>query len=360
MAQAQKNMEAITTSTGNIYFDDEAYYQLRLHLKAKKYSKIFILVDENTKKHCLPEFRANMGGKFEFEAIEIKSGEKNKNITTCTEVWNALSDLDGDRRSLLINLGGGVITDLGGFVASTFKRGINFINIPTTLLSMVDASIGGKTGVDLGVLKNQIGVFSYPEMVLIVPDYLGTLEERQLNSGFAEMMKHGLIANGSYWTTLKKVDSYENLDQHIYDSLIIKKEIVEQDPKEKNLRKILNFGHTFGHAIESYSLEDNNLPPLLHGEAIAIGMILEGYLSNRIIGLGMHQLEDIKAEFTRRFKKVEFTDTDVAHIVDLLKFDKKNTRGSINFVVLKRIGDTIIDNKIPKELFAEAFSYYRD
>lgn len=360
MTLEQKNMEAITTSTGNIYFEDEAYYQLRLHLKDKKYSKVFILVDENTKKHCLPEFRANMGGKFEFEAIEIVSGETNKNIDSCTKVWNALSDLDGDRRSLLINLGGGVITDLGGFVASTFKRGINFINIPTTLLSMVDASIGGKTGVDLGVLKNQIGVFNYPEMVLIVPDYLSTLEERQLNSGFAEMMKHGLIASGSYWTSLKKVDTYENLNQYIYDSLIIKKEIVEQDPKEKNLRKILNFGHTFGHAIESYSLEDNELPPLLHGEAIAIGMVLEAYLSNRIVGLGMHQLEDIKAEFDRRFKKVEFTDKDVAHIEDLLKFDKKNTRGSINFVVLIRIGDAIIDNKIPKELFAEAFSYYED
>jgi 3-dehydroquinate synthase len=353
-------MDAITTKNGTIYFDDEAYYKLRLHLKEKKYSKVIILVDENTSKHCLPEFRANMGGKFDFETIQIRSGEIHKNIESCMEVWQQLSEMDADRRSLLINLGGGVITDLGGFVASTFKRGIDFINVPTTLLSMVDASIGGKTGVDLGVLKNQIGVFKNPQMVLIVPDYLSTLDKRQLNSGFAEMMKHGLIASGSYWMTLKKVDSFENLDKHIYESLKIKNDIVSQDPKEKNLRKILNFGHTFGHAIESYSLEDNNLPPLLHGEAIAIGMILEAYLSNRIIGLGMHQLEDIKAEFTKRFKKVDFTDDDVEQIVDLLKFDKKNTRGSINFVVLKRIGDTIIDNKIPKELFQEAFSYYKD
>ncbi|MCE2612062.1 3-dehydroquinate synthase [Flavobacteriaceae bacterium D16] len=353
-------MDAITTNNGTIYFDDEAYYKLRLHLKDRKYSKVFILVDENTAQHCLPEFRANMGGKFDFKAIQIKSGEIHKNIETCMEVWKQLSDMNADRRSLLINLGGGVITDLGGFVASTFKRGIDFVNVPTTLLSMVDASIGGKTGVDLGVLKNQIGVFNNPEMVLVVPDYLSTLDKRQLNSGFAEMMKHGLIASGSYWMTLKKVDSFENLDKHIYESLKIKNDIVSQDPKEKNLRKILNFGHTFGHAIESYSLEDNNLPPLLHGEAIAIGMILEGYLSNRIIGLGMHQLEDIKAEFTKRFDKVDFTDEDVEEIVGLLKFDKKNTRGSINFVVLKRIGDTIIDNKIPKELFQEAFSYYKD
>ncbi|MBT8321474.1 MAG: 3-dehydroquinate synthase [Eudoraea sp.] len=353
-------MDAITTNNGTIYFDDEAYYKLRLHLKEKKYSKVFILIDENTAKHCLPEFKANMGGKFDFETIQVKSGEVNKNIETCMQVWQQLSDMDADRRSMLINLGGGVITDLGGFVASTFKRGIDFINVPTTLLAMVDASIGGKTGVDLGVLKNQIGVFNNPQMVLIVPDYLSTLDKRQLNSGFAEMMKHGLIASGSYWMTLKKVDSYKNLDTHIYESLKIKNDIVGQDPKEKNLRKILNFGHTFGHAIESYSLEENSLPPLLHGEAIAIGMILEGYLSNRIIGLGMHQLEDIKAEFTKRFKKVDFSDEDVDEIVKLLKFDKKNIRGSINFVVLKRIGDTIIDNKIPKELFHEAFSYYKD
>lgn len=353
-------MEAITTNSSTIYFDDEAYFKLRLHLKEKKYSKVFILVDENTAEHCLPEFRANMGGKFEFEAIEIKAGEIHKNVESCMHVWQQLSDLDADRRSLLINLGGGVITDLGGFVASTFKRGINFINVPTTLLSMVDASIGGKTGVDLGVLKNQIGVFNNPQMVLVVPDYLATLDERQLNSGFAEMMKHGLIASGSYWTTLKKIDSFENLDKHIYESIKIKNDIVIQDPTEKNLRKILNFGHTFGHAIESYSLEDNDLPPLLHGEAIAIGMVLEAYLSNRVIGLGMHQLEDIKSEFSKRFKKVDFTDADVAKIVELLKFDKKNIRGSINFVVLKRIGDTIIDNKIAKELFQEAFSYYKD
>ena len=353
-------MDAITTQNGTIYFDDEAYYKLRLHLKEKKYSKVFILVDENTAEHCLPEFRANMGGKFDFEAIQIKSGEINKNIATCMEVWEQLSQGDADRRSLLINLGGGVITDLGGFAASAFKRGIDFINVPTTLLAMVDASIGGKTGVDLGVLKNQIGVFKSPEMVLVVPDYLSTLDQRQLNSGFAEMMKHGLIASGSYWTTLKKVDSYENLDKLIYESIKIKNDIVSQDPKEKNLRKILNFGHTFGHAIESFSLEENDLPPLLHGEAIAIGMVLEAYLSNRTMGLGSHQLADIKSEFSRRFEKVDFTDDDVEKIVDLLKFDKKNTRGSINFVVLKRIGDTIIDNKIPKGLYHEAFSYYKD
>ena len=352
-------MEAISTNNGTIYFDDEAYYKLRLHLKERKYSKIFILVDENTAEHCLPEFRANMGGKFDFETIQIKSGEIHKNIETCMQVWQSLSEMDADRRSLLINLGGGVITDLGGFVASTFKRGIHFINIPTTLLAMVDASIGGKTGVDLGVLKNQIGVFNNPQMVLVVPDYLATLDERQLKSGFAEMMKHGLIASGSYWTTLKRLDSYDKLNSHIYESIKIKNDIVEQDPTEKNLRKILNFGHTFGHAIESYSLEDNDLPPLLHGEAIAIGMVLESYLSNRVIGLGMHQLDDIKSEFSKRFEKVSFSDTDIDNIVKLLRFDKKNVRGSINFTVIKRIGDTVIDNKIPKELFQQAFAYYK-
>jgi 3-dehydroquinate synthase len=258
----------------------------------------------------------------------------------------------------MINLGGGVITDLGGFVASCFKRGIDFINVPTTLLSMVDASIGGKTGVDLGPLKNQIGVINQPVMVLVVTDFLDTLEERQLNSGFAEMLKHGLIRDKKYWEELKLLSHFDAMDEFIHDSVLIKNEVVLQDPTEQQLRKILNFGHTLGHAIESYFLESSVHPTLLHGEAIAIGMILEAYLSTELLGLPQTDLEDIKATFLKRYPKISFSDTDIHNILELMKFDKKNSHGNINFVLLKGIGNPEIDVSVPNELFAKAFAYY--
>ncbi|MCL4113019.1 UNVERIFIED_CONTAM: hypothetical protein GTU68_064149 [Idotea baltica] len=275
------------------------------------------------------------------------------------QVWNDLSNLNADRKSLLINLGGGVLTDLGGFVASTFKRGINFINIPTTLLAMVDASVGGKTGVDLGVLKNQIGVINQPEMVLVVPNFLKTLEERQLHSGFAEMLKHGLIQSEIYWQELKLVSNFNELDKLIHDSVLIKNDVVLKDPTEQNIRKTLNYGHTLGHAIESHFLEDNSKETLLHGEAIAIGMILEAYLSKTLTGLSLAELDDISKTFLSRYEKVSFSDADIEVILSLLKFDKKNSHGNINFVLLNSIGETQIDVKIDSNLFSEAFSYYK-
>ncbi len=353
-------MKSITSSSYSVHFNETAYAALNSHLESSKYSKVFIMVDENTHEHCLPQFMAEIHGDYEYEIIEIVSGEINKNIETCTQVWYALSELDADRKSLLINLGGGVLTDLGGFVASTFKRGIDFINVPTTLLAMVDASVGGKTGVDLGTLKNQVGVINQAEMVLVIPAFLKTLEERQLNSGFAEMLKHGLIKDASYWKTLQQINSYDGVDKHIYTSVLIKNEVVLIDPTEQNIRKTLNYGHTLGHAIESYFLESDNHETLLHGEAIAVGMILEAYLSYKLTGLSLAELEDIKSTFLNRYKKVSFTENDIENILKLLKFDKKNSHGNINFVLLKSIGETAIDIKINNDLFAEAFSYYKD
>ncbi|MEO9893319.1 3-dehydroquinate synthase [Aurantibacter sp.] len=350
-------MESIVTDSSAVHFNEQAFTELLNHISINSYSKIFVLVDENTKIHCLPIFK-NMVN-FEFILLQITSGEIHKNIETCVKVWNDLSNLNADRKSLLINLGGGVLTDLGGFVASTFKRGINFINIPTTLLAMVDASVGGKTGVDLGVLKNQIGVINQPQMVLVVPNFLKTLEERQLHSGFAEMLKHGLIESEAYWQELKRVSDFENLDKLIHDSVLIKNEVVLEDPTEQNRRKTLNYGHTLGHAIESHFLEDEDKETLLHGEAIAIGMILEAYLSTVVTGLTQSSLKDISETFLSRYKKVSFTDNDIEIILSLLKYDKKNSHGNINFVLLKTIGDTQIDVKIDSELFIEAFSYYK-
>lgn len=356
----QKFMESILTDSYAIYFDTQAYLALNKLVKAKNYSKIFILVDENTHRDCLPLFLSSVETTTDLEIIEMEAGETHKTIETCVQIWHALSELDADRKSLLINLGGGVVTDLGGFIASTFKRGIDFINVPTSLLAMVDASIGGKTGVDLGALKNQIGVINQPGMVLVIVDFLKTLNKRQQSSGFAEMLKHGLITNEGYWSELKGLTAIETLHPQIYTSIQIKNSIVLQDPTEQNLRKVLNFGHTLGHAIESYFLEKDEKNALLHGEAIAVGMILEAFLSFKLTGLGKHQLEDIKHTILERYKKVSFKEQDIKAILQLLKFDKKNSHGQVNFVLLKRIGEAVIDQQVPSNLFDEAFAYYEE
>lgn len=353
-------MNSIITPTYAVHFNEKAYNELNDHLERSNYSKVFILVDENTHNHCLPYFMGKIYGDYDFEIIEIEEGEINKNIATCTQVWEVLSELDADRKSAMINLGGGVVTDLGGFVASCFKRGIHFINVPTTLLSMVDASVGGKTGIDLGSLKNQIGVINQPEMVLVDSKYLDTLDERQLKSGFAEMLKHGLINDMAYWNTLKKVNGFNDLDALIHTSVSIKNEVVIQDPTEQHLRKVLNFGHTLGHAVESYFLESEHHELLLHGEAIAIGMILEAYVSFKLTGLSLSELEDIRSAFLNRYKKVAFSKKDIDTIISLLKFDKKNSHGNINFVLLASIGNPAIDIKVPAELLLEAFAYYAE
>lgn len=352
-------MQSILASTYSVHFNEKAYTELNSHLEKANYSKVFILVDENTHQHCLPSFMAQIYGDYNYEIIEIEEGEINKTIETCVQVWHVLSELDADRKSVMINLGGGVITDLGGFVASTFKRGIDFINVPTTLLSMVDASVGGKTGVDLGSLKNQVGVINQPQMVLVVSSFLQTLEERQLHSGFAEMLKHGLIKDKKYWNELNLVSEFNNLDEFIYDSVVIKNDVVTIDPTEQNLRKILNFGHTLGHAVESYFLETESKKTLLHGEAIAIGMVLEAYISNKLTGLTDNALEAIKATFVKRYGKVQFNENDITKILTYLKFDKKNSHGNINFVLLKSIGECEIDVTVDEDLLHQSFAYYK-
>lgn len=353
-------MHSILSDTYAIHFNEKAYTELNTHLEESNYSKLFILVDENTHQYCLPSFMSQISGDYDFEIIEIEAGEINKNIETCTQVWYALSELDADRKSLIINLGGGVATDLGGFVASTFKRGIAFINVPTTLLAMVDASVGGKTGVDLGSLKNQVGVINQPEMVLIISSFLQTLEERQMQSGFAEMLKHGLIRDKKYWNELNLLSDFTNIDAFIYDSVLLKNDVVIQDPTEQNLRKILNFGHTLGHAIESYFLESESHKTLLHGEAIAAGMVLESFISNKLTGLADNQLENIKNTFINRYGKVSFTNEDITNILSLLKFDKKNSHGNTNFVLLKTIGECQIDVIVSEDLLKNSFAYYKD
>ncbi|PWL38994.1 3-dehydroquinate synthase [Flagellimonas aquimarina] len=351
-------MESIKSHSYEVHLEELAEAALRQHIAKSNYSKVFVLVDENTKKKCLPIFKEKLGERADV-ILEIQSGENHKNIATCSKVWELLSHHNGDRKSLLLNLGGGVLTDLGGFVASTFKRGIDFINIPTTLLSMVDASIGGKTGVDLGSLKNQIGVINQPQMVLVFPEFLKTLETRQLKSGYSEMLKHGLIMDADYWKGLKEKNEFTDA-LCIKKSIAIKNDVVIQDPTELGLRKILNFGHTLGHAIESYCLENPERETLLHGEAIAIGMILESYLSHELKGLSKLSVQEVKETFLKHFGRVSFDTADIKAILKLLKYDKKNSHGDVNFVLLQEIGTALTDIKVPHDLFNKAFAYYAE
>lgn len=354
-------MESIQAKDCAIHFGSKGYSSLNEHLANSNYSKIVVIVDENTHEHCLPKFLPLLETNVVIDIIEIEAGELSKTIDTCTSVWEALSDLGFDRKSLVINLGGGVITDLGGFVACTFKRGIDYINVPTSLLAMVDASVGGKTGVDLGILKNQIGVISSGEMVLIDVEFLATLPQNHLRSGLAEMLKHGLIADKSYWETMTKLSELhiEDLEQLIYDSVVIKNNIVESDPNEDGVRKFLNFGHTLGHAIESYFLDYDAKDELLHGEAIAIGMIMESFLSHKVLGLEIEEVDSIKLAITNLFGKIDIDNEDYEPILELLKYDKKNSHGNINFVLLEKIGKPKYDCKVDEALYLKAFEYYK-
>lgn len=353
-------MQTITANNYNVYFDSKGYETLAEMLKPSHYSKIFILVDENTSQYCLPHLLNNLATEIEIEIIELEVGEIHKNIATCTEVWGALSDLGGDRKSILINLGGGVISDLGGFVACTFKRGIDFINIPTTLLSMVDASIGGKNGVDLGNLKNQIGIIREPKAVIVDTQFLNTLPQNEMRSGLAEMLKHGLIFDKKYWDKFKNLKdlSTEDLNHLIHQSIQIKNTIVCEDLTENGIRKSLNFGHTLGHAIESYFLENEDKTSLLHGEAIAVGMILESYISREKGLLKNEEYQEIKYIINDIFERIEFTQNEIEKIIELLIFDKKNEFGKVQFALLDGIGKIKINQESDNELIYKAFGDY--
>jgi len=343
-----------------IGFGVEYYSTLSQLINDKKYSKIVLLVDENTAQHCLNYVLQWLAIDVTFEIIEIEQGEENKTVETCTAVWESLVELNIDRKALLINVGGGMVCDLGGFVASTYKRGIDFVNIPTSLLAMVDASVGTKTGVNLGGLKNMIGSFSQPQMVLIDTAFLETLPGNQMRSGLAEMFKHGLIADASYWNQLKNLGELttEDLLLLIYHSVSIKNEIVLQDPFEENVRKLLNFGHTLGHVIETYSHSGKGIQPLLHGEAIAIGMILEAFISYKKDLLTKNSYLEIKETLNLMFENIVFTENDIEICTHLLIHDKKNVNGIVQFTLLNGIGKGVFNEVVESELITEAFNDY--
>ncbi len=321
---------------------------LNAFLKDKNYTKMCVLVDEHTREHCLPLISDSLSENVLL--LEIKSGEQYKCLPTCESIWAAMAASHFDRHSLMINLGGGVIGDMGGFVASCYMRGIDFIQIPTTVLSQVDASVGGKLAVDFNGFKNFIGLFNNPKTVLIDPTFIDTLPPEEIRSGYAEMIKHGLINSAEIWNRLKASLDYKKIDwpEEIHESVLVKKDVVESDPEEKGRRKILNFGHTIGHAIESYALTSDK--PLLHGEAIGLGMIAESFLSRDLCGLSEDAVTEITAFLNPIYGKVSLDALDhMDKVLDLMKSDKKNKGGKILFALLEDIGKATHDIEATKE-----------
>lgn len=307
-------------------------------------SKITVLADTNTAELCMPFLFEECP--MDFNIISIESGEEYKTIETCQYIWRTMIDLEMDRHSLLINLGGGVVGDMGGFCASTYMRGIPFIQIPTTLLSQVDSSVGGKLGVDFGHFKNMVGLFANPEAVMIDSRFLSTLPYRQMVSGFAEIVKHGLIADRKLWDDLWQEEIITDLDLStiVERSVQIKADIVTQDPYEKGIRKILNFGHTIGHAIESIALSSDN--PLLHGEAILIGMIVESHISFQKGLLTSEDFNTIKETILKLSGQKSKSIPDLQDLLDVMKHDKKNHAGQIKMSLLTGIGSAIFNQDI--------------
>ena len=357
-------MGEIKSADYSVFITRDISKEINTFFQANKgiYSKLFILLDENTFKHCYPQLVEKIPAFKDAELIEIESGEENKNIDVCVQIWGTLSELGADRKSLFINLGGGVIGDMGGFIASTFKRGIDFINIPTTLLSQVDASVGGKVGIDLNHLKNEIGVFNNPKAVFVSSAFIRTLDERQVLSGFAEIIKHALIADAGYWQKVTKVDleDMDMLDKLIEVSVKIKNKVVMLDPMEYGMRKCLNFGHTIGHAIETASLEEAGLEPFLHGEAIAIGMICEAYLSHKTCSLSANELKEITDFILNQYKSLAIDHLDQQHVIELMGHDKKNEKGQLNFSLLSAIGTCEINKQVNSALIIESLNYYTE
>ncbi len=337
----------------NIEFGD-ASREVERFLKNKSYSSISVLTDNNTIRHCLPRINQVLRS---HQVIEISSGEEHKNLKTCEFIWKSLLNHGADRHSLLINLGGGVIGDMGGFVASTYMRGIDFIQIPTTLLSQVDASVGGKLGVDFQGLKNFIGLFQNPQSVIIDTEFLKTLTPEETRSGYAEMIKHALIQDESIWSRYKRNKEWTNniSNAELRESVNIKRKVILQDPLEKGLRKILNFGHTLGHAIETYSFSTDS--PLLHGEAIALGMIGETFLSNQLLDLPSQDLDEVRNYILSIYGMDSSNYNDLEMIISHMKHDKKNKSGKVMFSLLQSLGDSVYDIEVNTKLIRTSLEY---
>ena len=326
-----------------------------------EHDRIFVLTDETTQQLCWPKIK-NFKALKNSTPIIIKATDTHKNLDTLSQVWQALSNGGATRHSLMINLGGGMVTDLGGFAASTFKRGIDFINIPTTLLAMVDASVGGKTGINFGGLKNEIGVFSDSRFVIINTQFLDTLDHDNICSGYAEMLKHGLISDEHTWAELVTFDldtpDLSQLQRMVAESIKVKERIVEADPHEHGIRKALNLGHTMGHAFESFAMRRGT--PILHGYAVAYGLVSELYMSARKTAFPTDSMHQTVRFIRENYGTFNITCDDYPTLIELMHHDKKNTSGIINFTLLGNVGDIRINQTANEEEIKEALDFFRE
>ena len=345
----------------SIIFSKDIVGTLTEVLSTSAYDRLFVLMDETTERYCLPVFRECKAVQ-EAQFITIGAGDGNKNLDSLSHVWQQLSERHATRRSLMVNIGGGMVTDLGGFAASSFKRGIRFLNVPTTLLSMVDASVGGKTGINFNGLKNEIGVFRNAFEVIIDTRFLRTLDNANVCSGFAEMLKHALISAKDDWVELIRFDlshpDLQVLQDLVEKSVGVKKRIVREDPEEHGIRKALNFGHTAGHAIESLSFQQNR--PVLHGYAVAWGLVCELYLSCKRLGFPHETMLQTAAFIKDHYGVFAFDCKQYETLYELMTHDKKNTGGVINFTLLSGIGEIHIDQPASKEEIFDMLDFYRE
>ena len=329
---------------------------LNSFLENKEYSKIMVIADANTRKYCYNLLKGNLP---KHSVVSVPVGEAHKTLATCEQIWEAMTKAELDRHALVLNVGGGVIGDMGGFCAATYKRGIDFIQIPTTLLAQVDASVGGKLGIDFRGFKNHLGVFQQPVRVLIDPVFLKTLPPRELRSGFAEVVKHCLIADADKWHEIREKDlERQNWPNLIAHSVAIKQAVVAQDPTEKGLRKILNFGHTLGHAVETLFLSKAPKERLLHGEAIATGMVMESYLAYQKKMIDRQTLEQVEEFMFSIFGKADIQPGDVEAIISLTRQDKKNRGSEVRFSLLTSAGSCAYDVAVSPAEMRRALQYY--
>ncbi|MEO6302998.1 MAG: 3-dehydroquinate synthase, partial [Bacteroidia bacterium] len=340
----------------NITIGKNALKALSSFLKKAHYSSHIIICDENTIQFCLPTLIMSCPLLKDAEIIELESGEASKSLEFSAHIWQTLIENKADKNSLIINLGGGVVSDLGGFCASTYKRGIDFINIPTSLLAMADASVGGKTGIDFAGLKNSIGTFSQPRAVFIDPGFLKTLPKRHFQNGLAEIFKIALISDKKFWGELKTLDLEKKTEQIISKSVVLKNNIVLKDPFDKGTRKILNFGHSIGHAIESLLLGSGN--ELLHGEAIVIGMIIESHISFQKKLISKKELDELTSVLKHTFNAQQIHLLDQISILELLKNDKKNLKNKFKFALVSKIGSCKFDIEVTEVQIKKAFEFY--
>ncbi len=348
-------------NTQKVVISDQLGEALTAAVAACEHDRIFILADETTERCCVPLLKG-MGCVEGATVIVIGATDTHKTLESLSHVWEELGKGGATRHSLLINIGGGMVTDLGGFASSTFKRGINYINIPTTLLAMVDASVGGKTGINFRGLKNEVGVFSNASTVILDTCFLQTLDAENIRSGYAEMLKHGLISNNEMWAELMNFD-LESLDalklkQMLADSVAVKQRIVTEDPLEQGIRKALNLGHTIGHAFESFALARQT--PVLHGYAVAYGLVCELYLSAIKAGFPTDKMHQTVAFIKEHYGKMPITCDDYPTLLELMTHDKKNVAGTINFTLLGGIGDIRINQTATKDEIYEALDFYRE